>query len=165
MTEKQVINMASRFKKMELYSIEEKLNDCNNSKEEALLFYGSSLVDKVNGITLEKSYPGIVRWFPCYGGGVAVYASLEALNNANIEELEELDSELASMENIHPLLNDDLYENLQFEMVNAIIDENYSERSEAEKTAIGDYLYSCYFYSDFIDYSESELEEYVKENN
>ena len=153
--------LIAKLRKMDLTTLADKLEDGCNCRGNVVIMSGSSLVDKANAITLEKRYSEIITWSPCYGG-VVIYAALNGLNNADLDDLEALERDLTYIERDYPLLNEDEYYSLQFDMVNETLDEWYSDMTREEKTAAGDYLYSCSFYSDFIDYSESDLLEYVK---
>ncbi len=127
-----------------------------NWNKDYALICGSSLMDLSNGVTLEKKYKGVERTYFMYGArGCSV--SIEWLNSASGEELHQLDEDLKYLSNSwnYPLLDDDDYYSLQADIVESCIDDyNFSDE---EKEAARDYLYGCSFYSDFIDYCESDL--------
>jgi hypothetical protein len=111
------------------------LEDGCNCREDVVIMSGSSLVDKANAITLEKRYPDIITWSPCYGGGVVIYAALNGVNNADLDDLEGLERDLTYIERDYPLLDDDEYSDLQFDMVNDALDTWYSDMTREEKMA------------------------------
>lgn len=127
------------------------------------LIIGSSLVDYSNGITLEKRYSGIVASFFYYGAG-GCYINREWLENASGEELHSLDEDLEEISRWgnYPLLSDDDYSRLQWDMIENCLDEWYPDFTDEEREAARDYLCGCSFYADMIDFSESDLLKYVK---
>ena len=61
------------------------------------------------------------------------FTRLYGLNNANLDDLEALERDLTYIERDYPLLNEDEYYSLQFDMVNETLDEWYSDMTREEK--------------------------------
>lgn len=129
------------------------------------LIIGSSLVDYSNGITLERRYGGISASNTYMYGAGGCWINREWLENASGMELHLLDRDLEEISRWgnYPLLDDEDYSRLQYDMIESCFDKWYPDFTDEEREAARDYLYGCSFYADSIDFSENDMQVYVKE--
>lgn len=127
--------------------------------------YGGSFISKVLIAYFEESYPdNIVTSNLSYNGKEAV------IFGDVVEELRECDKRkyLAGFEGLEEFMLEYM-DNMIAEECDRIIEERFSDRSEVERRgiyiALSDYFHENAGFVTFgLDYSESGLEEYIKEN-
>ena len=140
------------------------INETRNDyeKEFLTLFHGSMLKDKVNAVYLSTKFECVNYWE--YAGEIDCYLDVDEFLQTNGGELDCLDECFwLLLSGNRSILDTALYNEYEWNMINEVLYNTDLNLDESDFCNAAEYLNDrCHFYSDFIDYSESDLLEYVK---